>query len=165
MKLYSIVIITSLIMTSCCCIVQQDRANMGKSDMIYDQQVHAFEEIPKFLCDNIDNMGTDKDSVLNVLEGGYLNSIFNVNPQVYNLIGKRICFLQSGSLKTKEDYFSETRNRYKHMSSIIGGSTLYIFNEAQRKESGGAYAAIVYWSKFAISIDDILKRLNRSIVR
>jgi hypothetical protein len=38
--------------------------------------------------------------------------------------------------------------------------TLYIFDETQKKESGGYDAAIVYWSKCLIPIQDVVKRLK-----
>ena len=107
-------------------------------------------------------MGIDGIPVLNEFEGNYFNNLFKVDPQASNLIGKRICFLRGGSLKTKADYFNETRDRYKQNYSIIGGSALYVFDETQKKESGGYDAAIVYWSKFAIPMEDVIKRLKES---
>lgn len=38
--------------------------------------------------------------------------------------------------------------------------TLYIFNAFQKEESGGYDAAIVYWSKFVIPIEEIINRLK-----
>ena len=39
--------------------------------------------------------------------------------------------------------------------------TLYIFNATQKAESGGYDAAIVYWSKFSLPIEDVVKRLKK----
>ena len=45
--------------------------------------------------------------------------------------------------------------------TIIGGSSLYIFDAVQKEESGGYDAAIVCWSKFVIPIEEVVKRLKR----
>ena len=37
---------------------------------------------------------------------------------------------------------------------------LYIFDENQKKESGGYDAAIVFWSKVLIPTKDVVKRLK-----
>lgn len=136
--------------------------NFLSERICYDQRVREFAEIPQFLLDSINTMGIDGIPVLNEFEGNYFNNLFKVDPQASNLIGKRICFLRGGSLKTKADYFKETRDRYKQNYSIIGGSALYVFDETQKKESGGYDAAIVYWSKFAIPMEDVIKRLKES---
>lgn len=136
--------------------------NFLSERICYDQRVREFAEIPQFLLDSINTMGIDGIPVLNEFEGNYFNNLFKVDPQASNLIGKRICFLRGGSLKTKADYFNETRDRYKQNYSIIGGSALYVFDETQKKESGGYDAAIVYWSKFAIPMEDVIKRLKES---
>ena len=136
--------------------------NFLSEPICYDQRVREFAEIPQFLLDSINTMGIDGIPVLNEFEGNYFNNLFKVDPQASNLIGKRICFLRGGSLKTKADYFNETRDRYKQNYSIIGGSALYVFDETQKKESGGYDAAIVYWSKFAIPMEDVIKRLKES---
>ena len=136
--------------------------NFLSERICYDQRVREFADIPQFLLDSINTMGIDGIPVLNEFEGNYFNNLFKVDPQASNLIGKRICFLRGGSLKTKADYFNETRDRYKQNYSIIGGSALYVFDETQKKESGGYDAAIVYWSKFAIPMEDVIKRLKES---
>lgn len=165
MKKSLFIINIALLVYSCPPVVQGNISEKNPLGQVYDQRVREFAEIPQFLLDSINTMGIDGIPVLNEFEGNYFNNLFKVDPQASNLIGKRICFLRGGSLKTKADYFNETRDRYKQNYSIIGGSALYVFDETQKKESGGYDAAIVYWSKFTISIDDILKRLNRSIVR
>jgi hypothetical protein len=53
-------------------------------------------------------------------------------------------------------YFNWTRAN----STTVGGCGLYIFNAAQKEESGGYDAAIVYWSKMIIPTNDIVKMLK-----
>ena len=102
-------------------------------------------------------MGIDSSSILNEYEGKYLNFIFKIDPQDYNLVGKKVGFTRS-----KTDYFKETRERYYRNSTTVGGSSLYIFNTAQKEESGGYDAAIVYWSKFVPPIDKVINRLKNN---
>ena len=44
-------------------------------------------------------MGIENSSILNDYEGKYLNYIFNIDPQDFNLVGKKVGFLGS-----KKDY-------------------------------------------------------------
>jgi hypothetical protein len=44
---------------------------------------------------------------------------------------------------------------------LCDNGTLYIFNAAQKAESGGYDAAIVYWSKFVVPIEKIVNRLKK----
>lgn len=162
MKKALFIINIALLVSSCFPVAQRNKTEMNQLGQVYDQRVHEFADIPHFLLDSINNMGIDHIPVLNEFEGSYINYIFKVNLQTSNLMGKRVCFLRGGSLKTKADYFNETRDRYIQNYSLIGGSSLYIFDETQKKESGGYDAAIVYWSKFAIPMDDVIKRLKES---
>jgi hypothetical protein len=45
-------------------------------------------------------------------------------------------------------------------STTVGGSGLYIFDAAQKAESGGYDAAITYWNKFVIPTEEVVKRLK-----
>ena len=127
---------------------------MNNGGQRYDLQVHNWGEIPKELLGNLDKMGVDASSVLNEYEGEYLNFIFEIDPKNFDLIGKRVGFLGS-----KIDYFKNTRSPDRN-STTVGGSSLYIFDTAQKRESGGYDAAIVYWSKFVIPIEKVVKRLK-----
>jgi hypothetical protein len=118
-------------------------------------QVRDFDDIPKDLLENMDKMGVDTFSILNEYEGRYLNFIFNINPQDFNLIGKKVGFSRS-----KIDYFRDTRERFYNNSTTVGGSSLYIFNATQKEESGGYDAAITYWNKFVIPIEKVVERLK-----
>jgi hypothetical protein len=117
----------------------------------HELQVRNFLEIPKDLLENLDKMGIDNSSILNEYEGRYLNFIFKIDPQDFNLVGKKVSFTRS-----KIDYFSWTRDN----STTVGGSSLYIFDTTQKAESGGYDAAIIYWNKFVIPIEKVIKRLK-----
>ncbi|HBI80636.1 MAG TPA: hypothetical protein DDY04_01465 [Bacteroidales bacterium] len=123
---------------------------------IYELQVHNFAEIPTELINHIEKMGVDTSSILNEYEGRYLNFIFKIDPQDLNLVGKRVGFIGS-----KIDYFKDTRERFYENTTTVGGSVLYIFNAAQKEESGGYDAAIVYWSKFLLPVDKVVKKLKK----
>lgn len=96
-------------------------------------------------------MGCDNSIILNQQEGEFLNFIFKTGEQDYNLVGKKVAFIGS-----KMYYFESTRKD----SIIVGGSNLYIFNAIQQKESGGYDAAITYWKKIQIPMQDIIKKLK-----
>jgi len=125
--------------------------SMSEFGQIHELQVRNFSEIPNDLLENLDKMGIDTSSILNEYEGKYFNFIFNIDPQDFNLIGKKVGFTRS-----KIDYFNWTRAN----STIVGGSSLYIFNASQKEESGGYDAAITMWSKFVIPIEEVVKRLR-----
>ena len=122
---------------------------------IHNLQVHNFSEIPKDLLENIDKMGVDSSLILNEYEGKYLNFIFKIDVQNFNFVGKKIGFLGS-----KIDYFTDTRERFYRNDGTVGGSNLYIFDGTQNKESGGYDAAITYWRKRLIPIEELVKRLK-----
>ena len=124
--------------------------------MIYDREVHSFEDIPSELLAHLDKMGVDDSSIFNEYESSYINSVFCIRPEI-NLAGKRVAFLHLDSNKKK--YFNETKERYKDGSGVIGGSALYIFDTTAADDCGYD-AAIVYWSKVLIPIDKVIKRLK-----
>lgn len=45
----------------------------------------------------------------------------------------------------------------------VDDSMLYVFNEEQKKKSGGYDAAIVYWCKFVLPVDKVVERLKKSL--
>jgi hypothetical protein len=122
------------------------------------RQVGNFAEIPTELLSNIEKMGMDSSLILNEYEGRYLNFIFKIDIQNFNLVGKKIAFNRS-----KIDFFNDERERFYRdfAAGGVGGATLYIFNTVQKEESGGYDAAIVYWSKFVIPIEKVIKRLKK----
>lgn len=59
---------------------------------VYELQVHNLQEIPEDILDNIDKMGVDESAILNEYEGKYLNFIFKINPEEFDLVGKKVAF-------------------------------------------------------------------------
>ncbi|AIQ00214.1 hypothetical protein Q787_11480 [Ornithobacterium rhinotracheale H06-030791] len=133
----------------------KNNSNTNKSKQIHELAVFNFSEIPKDLLVNLNKMGVDSSPILNEYEGKYLNFIFKISPQDFNFIGKKV-----GFIKGKIDYFRNTRERFNNNSSVVGGSGIYIFNTTQKIESGGYDAAIVYWNKFSLPIEEVIKRLK-----
>ena len=157
-KLFIIVCLEMLVFS--CSPIHKCNSNdnsMSEFEQRYELQVRNFSEIPKDLLDNLDKMGIDTSSILNEYEGKYFNFIFKINPQDFNLVGKKVGFISHGG--SKIDYFKDTRSPDRN-STTVGGSSLYIFNAAQKEESGGYDAAITYWNKFVIPIEEIVKRLK-----
>lgn len=129
-------------------------SSMHLFGQVHELQVRNFSEIPKDLLENMDKMGIDNSSILNEYEGRYFNFIFKIDPQDFNLVGKKVGFLGS-----KIDYFKNARSPDRN-STTVGGSSLYIFDATQKAETGGYDAAIVYWSKRKMSAQDVIKRLK-----
>jgi hypothetical protein len=121
------------------------------------RKVGYFAEIPTELLSQIDKMGVDSSLILNEYEGKYLNFIFKTDSLDFNLVGKKVVFLGSkmAFFKDERDWF------YRGYENGVGGTTLYIFNVEQKEESDGYDAAIVYWSKFVIPVEKVIKRLKK----
>ncbi len=85
------------------------------------RQVGNFAEIQADLLSHIEKMGVDSSLILNEYEGKYLNFIFKVNPQYFNLIGKEVAFNRSkiGFFKDEKEWF------YRGEKYGVGGTTLY----------------------------------------
>ena len=132
--------------------------NCANINQITNRQVQKFEEIPKEILNNLDKMGVDSSLILNSCEGTYLNFVFKISVKDFDLIGKKVGFLHAGK-KNKKDYFEDERERFYRNYTTVNG-TLYIFDDSQKKESGGYDAAIVYWSKFLLPVKDVANRLK-----
>ena len=122
-------------------------------------QARNFNDIPKDILEQLDKMGVDGSPLLNSHESAFLNVIFKDSLKGFDFTNKKIGFLLAGSKRNKKEFFKEERERYYNNSTTING-TLYIFDVSQKEESGGYDAAIVYWSKRLISIQDVVKRLK-----
>jgi|GEM_PF-868848 hypothetical protein len=121
-------------------------------------QVKDASEIPDDILRSGDKMGVDDTSVLNEYEANYLNFVFKINPEDFNLTNKKIAFLTGSSGKakgSKKEYFSGAIHPV-----AIGG--LYIFNDAQKKASGGYDGAIAYWVKLLVPIKTVVERLGKN---
>ena len=132
-----------------------DPKDMDLSGQIFKQKVQNFSVIPIALLENLNKMGTDNSSILNEWEGKYLNCIFNIDPESFNLVGKKVGFTTS-----KTEYFKEVQERFRLNSTAVWDIHLYICDTIRKEQSGGYDAIILDRSKSFISIEDIIKRLN-----
>jgi hypothetical protein len=123
-------------------------------------QIRDFNDIPKDILEQLDKMGVDASPLLNNYEAAYLNVIFKDSLNGFDFTGKKVGFIYSGAKSDKQEYFNQVKDRYHSNSTTVGGSSFYIFDAAQKIESGGYDAAIVYWSKRLIPIQDVIKRLK-----
>lgn len=122
-------------------------------------QVRNFNDIPKDILNQLDKMGVDGSSMLNSYESAYFNVVFKENLNGFDFTGKKVGFIHSGAKSNKKEYFDLEKDRFNRNNTPNRG-TLYIFDATQKEESGGYDAAIVYWSKRLIPIQDIVKRLK-----
>ncbi|MDD6209953.1 MAG: hypothetical protein PUB21_05035 [Bacteroidales bacterium] len=125
-------------------------------------QIPSFNEIPKYILAQFDKMGVEETPVLNSSESAYFNVIFEKFRKDFDFESKRIGFITGSTGKTissKKKYFELEKGRINRNYTPNGG-TLYIFDAAQKEESGGYDAAIVYWSKRLIPTEEVIKRLK-----
>ena len=160
-KLLAIVCLEILVFSFCSIHKSNSNDNSVRVDnfghgQIHNVQVHEFSVIPIDLLDNLNKMGIDNSSILNDYEIEYLRFIFKIDAGDFNLVGKKVGFLRS-----KKDYFEQTRERFYRNSTLVGCSILYIFDAIQKEASGGYDAVIVYWSKFLLPTEDIVKRAQK----
>ena len=131
------------------------------SAQVYYMQ-NKFESIPCEILNNINEMGINDNLLLTELEGKYFNALYKIDEKELNISGKKVAFFTGSLGKTKSSkrmYFMVERDRLRFNHSPNAG-TLYIFDTAQKNESGGYDAVIVYWSKKLIPIKDVIKRLR-----
>ena len=122
-------------------------------------QVNSFKNIPTEILDNLDKTGVDKSALLNSYESAYFNVIFKDSKKDFDFTGKKVGFIASayGKSKNKKNYFKKEKSQYKkykrtnlNYTPIV--TTLYIFDETQKEESGGYDAAILYCRNLKINI-------------
>jgi len=123
-------------------------------------QVQNFNDIPKDLLENMDKMGIDNSPLLNSYEGSYFNVIFAKYRGNFDFTNKKVGFILRGAISDKKEYFEKERDRYIRGETPNSGQ-LRIFDIDQKAESGGYDAAIVYWSKIAIPVEEVVKRLKK----
>lgn len=158
MKKIFITLLIGALLSSCFSIKKNNNpVKMNTDKKVYELQINRLSDIPKDILKNINIMGTDNSPILNEKEGEYFNFIFKLDTVCFNLVGKKAWF--SGS---KEDYFRDTRSPDRNLM-VVGGSSLYIFDDKQKEENGGYDVAIVYWSKFLLSEDDIIKKMKQKL--
>jgi hypothetical protein len=126
---------------------------------------NGFENIPQNVLSNIDKMGMDECLLLTELEGQYFNALYQVEEKEFNLSGKKVGFLTGNVGKNKSNkkrYFISEKNRLELNHSPLFGK-LYIFNAVQKMRSGGYDAAIVYYTKKLLSLEEVVKRLREGV--
>ncbi len=131
------------------------------SCMSLSGQVRYFKDIPAELLNQLDKMGVDDTSVIDSLEGAYFNESYKDSLKGFDFIGKKVGFLTGGSKSYKSEFFNSEKEQYR-ISSTASVSVLYVFNEAQKQESGGYDAAIVYWRKSYLPKDKVIKLLKKA---
>jgi hypothetical protein len=102
----------------------------------------------------------DDDFQVNEKEAIYLNSIFESTRKDFDFTNKKVGFIKISGERGKVHYFKMHEKHSYDANYPCDNGTLYIFNAYQKKESGGYDAAIVYWSKFVIPVEKVIKRLK-----
>jgi len=123
-------------------------------------QARNFNDIPKDILEQLDKMGVDGSPLLNSHESAFLNVIFKDSLKGFDFTNKQVGFIKISGEKGKIHYFDMQKKHFADEKHPCDNGTLYIFDAAQKEESGGYDAAIVYWSKRLIPIQDVVKRLK-----
>ena len=127
-------------------------------------------EMLVFSCSSIHKSNFNYDSItqkersdnllLSETESAYLNRIFETTRKDFDFTNKKVGFIKISGERGKTYYFNMQEKHSTDASYPYDNGTLYIFNATQKAESGGYDAAIVYWSKFSLPIEDVVKRLK-----
>lgn len=129
----------------------------------YGQTNTNIKTTNKELFKNIDSLGQDANPKLTAFESDYLNQIFARKRDSFNFTNKTIGFVTGSNGRThsnKKRYFDLERDRIARGYSLNGG-TLIIFNESEKKQSGGYDAVILYWSKVLPTRKSLIKTLKK----
>lgn len=121
------------------------------------------EDNTKKVMSQLNSIGVDNNPLLNDYESAYINIIFKKSRKDFDFKDKKVGFITGSSGKTisnKKNYFNMQKKSLVNKNFPCDNGVLYIFNETQKKESGGYDAAIVYWSKVLIPAKDVVKRLK-----
>ena len=120
---------------------------------------------PIHKCSNESMEQTNKTAIddsllLNEAESALLNKIFETTRKDFDFTNKKVGFIKISGERGKIHYFDMQKKHFTNENSPCDNGSLYIFDNPQKAESGGYDAAIVYWSKFVIPIEDVVKRLK-----
>lgn len=149
-------------------IIKSDSGNVGELPF---EALKISDESRKCanLIEHMDELGKDESPILNETEGTYLNLLLRERRGGFDFIGKKVAFLtgSSGTTKSdKTDYFKLQNDKFSTNEEGLyisnNGENLYIFNATQKEESGGYDAAIVYWSKFILPVEKVIKILKKN---
>lgn len=142
---------------------------MNRLLVIVCLEIFVFSCSPIHKCNSNDTMEQTNIAndylLLNETEGAYLNRIFETTRKDFDFINKKIGFLtgSSGTKKSSKEYYFDMQEKHSNnKNSPCDNGTLYIFNADQKAESGGYDGAIVYWSKFLIPIEKVVKQLREN---
>ncbi len=124
-------------------------------------QVRNFNEVPEAILVNLDKMGIDNTPLLDSCESAFLNVIFKNSLDGFDFTDKKVGFIKISGDRGKVNYFEMQKKYFANKSQSCDNGILYILNTTQKKESGGYDAAIVYWSKFLLPVDKVVKKLKR----
>lgn len=124
-------------------------------------QVCNPNDIPKDILNQLEKMGVDGTPLLNNHESAFLNVIFKDKLDGFDFTNKKVGFIKISGESGKAHYFEMQKKYFSDESQPCDNGTLYVFNASQKKESGGYDAAIVYWSKFLLPVDKVVKKLKK----
>jgi hypothetical protein len=140
---------------------------MKKLLVIVCLEIFLFSCFPVYKSNLKDIMEqTENNLLLNETESAYLNRIFETTRKDFDFVNKKIGFITGSSGKTKgnkEYYFDMHKKHLANENYPCDNGDLYIFDAVQKEESGGYDAAIIYWSKFVIPIEKVIKRLKQKL--
>jgi hypothetical protein len=125
-------------------------------------QIKQFDDFPKEVLEQMDKMGIDDCLFLTELESSYFNILFHNDRKDFDFTAKKVAFITGSSGKTfgsKKEYFKGERTSLQRNSSPTPVQLL-VFDATQKSESGGYDAAIVYWSKRLVPINEVVKILR-----
>lgn len=123
----------------------------------------SIKKIDQEVFKHLDNCGTNNEPILNNAESSYLNAVLADPKRPYDFTHKQVAFFTGSSGKTissKQVYFSSEKQKVGAHTSLNGGQ-LFIFNEAEQKQSGGYDAAIVFGAKVPPLKKGVIRRLKK----
>ena len=112
-------------------------------------------------CTMKDRMsGGMKEVVTFKEEVDILNNLFEEERGAFDFNNMEVGFIEIGGRFGKAPYFDMIKNHDKNPNVAYDKGMLYVFTKEQKQISGGYDAAIVYWSKFQLPVNKVLKILH-----
>ena len=106
-----------------------------------------------------DGFNTASGSIVDSAEAAILNEIFGSEKGAFDFKGKKIAF--RGTEWGKKFYFEMYLQHEKDSEKPFDKGYLHIFSPEGKMESGGYDAAILYWQKFLLPEQQIVKRIKK----
>ena len=107
-----------------------------------------------------DSFEEEKRMPLDADEGAYLNKVFEAVREDFDFTNKRVGFIKVNGNRGKK-YYLNTQKAYSEEEGPCCAAQLFIFNAVQKEECGGYDAAIIYWSKRVIPIEEVVRRMKK----